>query len=125
VMERIFAELQRSFPARFSATQICGQLAGAGLTGRKHGAASGFYVYGVGTETPNPQLARHAPAATHSPGAEVVQERLVRRMIAETRAALADGVVKTEDEAELALILGIGFPAYRGGLLHFARTQGW
>jgi 3-hydroxyacyl-CoA dehydrogenase len=120
----IFGELQQSFPGRFVATRICGQLVNAGMNGRKNGASSGFYTYSAETTPVNPLLAQFAPATTKDMDASAIQNQLNGRMIAETKCALAEGIVKTADEADLALILGIGFPVFRGGLMHFARAAG-
>jgi hypothetical protein len=72
----------------------------------------------------SPLLGQFAPAATQAMDAKAIQDRLNGRMIAETKCALAEGIVKTADDADLALILGLGFPAFRGGLMHFARAAG-
>ena len=45
-------------------------------------------------------------------------------MIEETRRGLAEGVLKTADEADFALLMGAGFPAFRGGLMRYARASG-
>ena len=124
VVNSIFSELQQSFPARLAATSICGQLMNAGMHGRKNGASSGFYTYGTEKDLVNPLLSQFAPADTKVMEPKAIQDRLNGRMIEETKCALAEGIVKTADEADLALILGIGFPAFRGGLMHFARTAG-
>ena len=124
VVHSIFGELQQSLPGRLAATRICGQLVNAGLPGRKNGASSGFYTYSEGKNLVNPLLAQFAPAEAKVMEAKAIQDQLNGRMIEETKFALAEGIVKTADEADLALILGIGFPAFRGGLMHFARRAG-
>jgi hypothetical protein len=45
-------------------------------------------------------------------------------MIDETKRVLAEGVVRTPDEADFALLLGAGFPAWRGGLMRYAKSIG-
>ena len=124
VMHSIFGELQQAFPARMAATGICGRLVNAGMSGRKNGASSGFYTYNAEKNLANPLLGQFAPVATKVMEPKAIQDRLNGRMIEETKCALAEGIVKTADEADLALILGIGFPAFRGGLMHFARMAG-
>lgn len=124
VVHSIFGELQQSFPGRLVATRICGQLVNAGLHGRKNGASSGFYTYSAEKELVNPLLTQFAPAEAKIMEANTIQDQLNGRLIEETKFALAEGIVKTADEADLALILGIGFPAFRGGLMHFARVAG-
>jgi 3-hydroxyacyl-CoA dehydrogenase/enoyl-CoA hydratase/3-hydroxybutyryl-CoA epimerase len=96
----------------------------AGLKGRKNGASSGFYAYGGMKEALNPAMAPFTPAAAKTMDAAAIQDRLNGVMIAETKRVLDEGVLKTADEADLALLLGAGFPAFRGGLMRYARTRG-
>ena len=118
VSDFIAGEMRHYFPDRFIASELCARMVAAGLRGRKNGTGSGFYEYPEGKEFPNPALTRLAPAtpavAMDDKG---IQDRLNGVLIAETRRVLAEGVVKTEDEADLALLLGAGFPAVRGGAL--------
>lgn len=61
-------------------------------------------------------------------GAELDSETLVAQlvypMVNAGAKCLAKGVVGTEDEIDLAMILTGGFPAFRGGPMQFARTIG-
>ena len=43
-------------------------------------------------------------------------------MINEAARLLADGVVRSAPALDLAMIMGTGFPPFRGGLLRFADT---
>jgi 3-hydroxyacyl-CoA dehydrogenase/enoyl-CoA hydratase/3-hydroxybutyryl-CoA epimerase len=125
VTELIFGELKHYYSDRFAGTAICGRLRAAGLLGRKNGAGSGFYAYAGPTESPNPALGA-LPSAPPDPrfGPEEIRSRLHAAMVAEAKRALAEGVVKSADEADLALLLGAGFPAFRGGLLWQDRRAG-
>ncbi|MDM4770131.1 fatty acid oxidation complex subunit alpha FadB [Solimonas sp. SE-A11] len=55
--------------------------------------------------------------------AEIV-DRLMLPMIIETVRCLDEGIVETPTEADMGLILGIGFPPFRGGALKYADTIG-
>ncbi len=118
VSDFIAGEMRHYFPDRFIASELCARMVAAGLRGRKNGTGSGFYEYTEGKEHPNPALASLAPG-TPAPAMDDkgIQDRLNGVLIAETRRVLAEGVVKTEGEADLALLLGAGFPAVRGGPL--------
>jgi len=124
VTDFIFGEMQHYFPGRFTRTTICSRMLAAGLRGRKNGESSGFYAYADGKETLNAALAQFAPAETSSPGSAAIADRLNGVMIDETKRVLAEGVVKTPEEADLALLLGTGFPVFRGGLMHYAKSRG-
>jgi 3-hydroxyacyl-CoA dehydrogenase / enoyl-CoA hydratase / 3-hydroxybutyryl-CoA epimerase / enoyl-CoA isomerase len=55
--------------------------------------------------------------------AEIV-ERMMLPMIVEAAHALEEGVVATPAELDVALLLGVGFPAYAGGALKYADWLG-
>jgi 3-hydroxyacyl-CoA dehydrogenase/enoyl-CoA hydratase/3-hydroxybutyryl-CoA epimerase len=108
------------FPSRFTATTVCARMLAAGLKGRKNGASAGFYTYAGKTETVNPAVAALMPergAAQAGMNAEAIAERLMGVMTGEAQRCLDEGVLKTADEVNLAMLLGTGFPATRGGLL--------
>jgi 3-hydroxyacyl-CoA dehydrogenase/enoyl-CoA hydratase/3-hydroxybutyryl-CoA epimerase len=50
-------------------------------------------------------------------------EKLIRPYLTEASAALADGVVADADLVDAGLIFGTGFAPFRGGPLHYRRTQ--
>jgi 3-hydroxyacyl-CoA dehydrogenase / enoyl-CoA hydratase / 3-hydroxybutyryl-CoA epimerase len=115
---RIFERLQAAFPGRFKSTTVCQKLAAAGLRGRKDGASAGFYVYDGETEKANPAAEKFRAAANSSLGSREIQARLMGAMAAEADQVLKEGAVASADEIDRALVLGGGFPAFRGGLLH-------
>jgi 3-hydroxyacyl-CoA dehydrogenase/enoyl-CoA hydratase/3-hydroxybutyryl-CoA epimerase len=45
-------------------------------------------------------------------------------MIDEAKRCLAEGVIKSPDDVDFALLSGAGFPAARGGLMRYARASG-
>jgi 3-hydroxyacyl-CoA dehydrogenase / enoyl-CoA hydratase / 3-hydroxybutyryl-CoA epimerase len=124
VTDFILREMRHYFPDRFTAATICSRMLAAGLRGRKNGASTGFYNYAGGPETLNPALAEFTPRKVVVMDAQAIADRLNGVMIEETKLVLAEGVLKTPAEADLALLLGAGFPAYRGGLMRYARTIG-
>jgi len=76
--------------------------------GRKTGR--GFYVWTNG----KPQ--KQAPGAVP----DGLADRLIGPMIAEARAALAEGIVADADLVDAGTIFGTGFAPFRGGPLHYA-----
>jgi 3-hydroxyacyl-CoA dehydrogenase/enoyl-CoA hydratase/3-hydroxybutyryl-CoA epimerase len=122
VSDFIYGEMKHYFPGRFTEATICSRMLAAGMKGRKNGTSSGFYSYGEGKDGLNPALAQFAPGAAVTMEARAIQDRLNGVLIEETRRVLAEGVLKTPDEADLALLLGAGFPAFRGGLMRYARS---
>src|SRR5690606_28096211 len=51
-------------------------------------------------------------------------DRLLLPMLVEATRAIEDGIVEDVRDVDLALILGIGFPPFRGGLFHWADQVG-
>ena len=45
-------------------------------------------------------------------------------MLTEASRVLAEGIVRDPGDVDMGLILGIGFPAFRGGLLRWADSLG-
>jgi 3-hydroxyacyl-CoA dehydrogenase/enoyl-CoA hydratase/3-hydroxybutyryl-CoA epimerase len=124
VTDFIFDEMQHYFPDRFTATTVCKRMLAAGLKGRKNGASAGFYDYAGGQEVLNPGMAKFAPAAPLSQESKAIADKLNGVMIDETKRVLAEGVLKSPNDADLALLLGAGFPPFRGGLMRHARSIG-
>lgn len=123
----IFAGYPQRMP--FIADDAIRLLLGAGLLGQKSGA--GFYLHdaaGGPDRRVNPRarelLAAHMPAAANSVSDDAIIERLMLAMIVESVHALQEGIVASAAELDRALLLGIGFPAWRGGALRYADDLG-
>jgi 3-hydroxyacyl-CoA dehydrogenase/enoyl-CoA hydratase/3-hydroxybutyryl-CoA epimerase/enoyl-CoA isomerase len=55
---------------------------------------------------------------------EEIIDRMMIPMIIETARCLEEGIVDTVNEADMGLIMGIGFPPFRGGAFKYADTVG-
>ncbi len=55
---------------------------------------------------------------------EEIIDRMMIPMIIETARCLEEGIVDTANEADMGLIMGIGFPPFRGGALKYADLLG-
>ncbi|MDH3591188.1 MAG: 3-hydroxyacyl-CoA dehydrogenase family protein, partial [Planctomycetota bacterium] len=64
-----------------------------------------------------------SPAPRDVP-AETLQERLILTMINEAARCLDEGVVAAPADVDLGLVMGTGFPPFRGGLLRHADAVG-
>jgi len=93
--------------------------------GRKGGV--GFYRYEEGKEKGvDPDVYRQLdldPPWRKVPDAREIRQRLVSQMINEAARALGDGIVGRAGQVDLAMVMGTGFPPFRGGLLRFADTM--
>jgi 3-hydroxyacyl-CoA dehydrogenase len=118
-----------AFPDRIAASPLLVAMVKRGRLGRKTGA--GFFRYaGPGDERclgPDPQalaLIREWLRPVAPPSREAITARLFFPMLLEATRVLEEGRVQSPRDIDLAVILGLGFPAARGGLLYWADTQG-
>lgn len=124
VTDFIFGEMEHYFPARFTRTTACTRMVAAGWKGRKGGVGAGFYTYAGGREALNDPETRRLIGRLGDltlAGPQIV-ERLMDVMTAEAERCVSEGVVKSAEDVDFALLAGAGFPAFRGGLIRWART---
>jgi 3-hydroxyacyl-CoA dehydrogenase len=123
VAESVAQELYRTWPERMREPRVLRALVGMGRTGKASGA--GIYDWDEDGRVFAPE---ELAAAGWSSGEPVVQEevrqRLLLPMVDEAARVLEEGIVAAPHEVDLALVLGTGFPRFRGGLLRFADTIG-
>ena len=124
VSDFIYGEMNHYFPGRFQGATVCRRMLAAGMKGRKNGASSGFYTYAGGKEALNPAMGQFGAGTQSTLTAAAITEKLNRVMIDETKRVLDAGVLKTPEDADFALLMGAGFPAFRGGLMRYAQSIG-
>lgn len=99
--------------------------------GQKNGV--GFYKYetdpkGKPKKTADPasyELIKSVqPNGQKEMADEEIVDRLMLPMVIETARCLEEGIVESVPEADMGLIMGIGFPPFRGGALKYADTIG-
>src|SRR3954452_7470381 len=118
----IAATLARAFGARDEAPEILQEMYAAKILGRKAGA--GFYKYEGKQQTPNESLQQWRQESGEKFGLENITNRLVYLMVNEAARCLEEKVVATPDDADYGMVLGTGFPVFRGGPLRFAESVG-
>ena len=123
--------MRRAFPAHGPLSPIVTRLVEAGCLGQKTG--SGVYRYEKGDYTPHDsdaarriiaRVRREAPAAPGEVGRDEITERLVLRMVNEAFHVLREQIAQRESDIDVAMVLGTGFPDFRGGILKYARDLG-
>ena len=98
-----------------------------GLLGKKSG--KGFYLHGRqgkrSKRRANPEMWRLLPRPTKT--APITHFDMVHRplvaMVNEAARALEEKIVSSARDLDLALVLGTGFPPFRGGLLRWAEDE--
>ena len=84
-------------------------------------AGRGFYAYAASRRTGLwTGLAELATSAGRDLPFEDLQERLLFSEALDARRCLAEGVLRTAEDGNVGSILGIGFPAWTGGVLRYA-----
>ncbi|HUL79856.1 MAG TPA: fatty acid oxidation complex subunit alpha FadB [Vicinamibacteria bacterium] len=127
--DRVLAE---AFPDRMGheGKSVIEAMVGAGRLGQKNG--KGFYAWkpekkGPPSKQSDPEAM--AIVATVAKGkAEASDEEIVERtmvpMLLECSRCLEDGIVATPVEVDIALLYGLGFPSFRGGIFRWADSIG-
>lgn len=118
--------IQAAYPERTVISNLLDELVSLGRLGQKTGA--GFYKYPKGLKGEDDPamvsiLAKYR-RQTRDLSNEEMQQRLFLPMVTEASRVLAEGIVRDPVDLDMGLILGIGFPTWRGGLLHWADATG-
>ena len=93
-----------------------------GRVGKK--AGKGFYDYADGQRRLWPGLAEQFPVAATQPDVAAVKQRLLHIQALEAMRCLDQGVVGSTTDADVASLLGWGFPPWTGGVLSYVDTVG-
>jgi 3-hydroxyacyl-CoA dehydrogenase/enoyl-CoA hydratase/3-hydroxybutyryl-CoA epimerase len=123
ISSHVGASFHRSLGERLAPAPALRALAGCGRLGRK--AGRGFYLYRKGREkgvddTIYADLGAAVPATRSGVDRQRIRRRLVGQMINEAARLLEEGVAARAADVDLAMVMGTGFPPFRGGLLRFA-----
>lgn len=91
------------------------------LLGKKKGA--GFYTYVKNVAKVNEKVTALVTDKHTFSDAEII-DRTILVMVNEASRALEEGVVKNARYLDMAMVMGTGFPPFRGGLLAYADERG-
>lgn len=124
VMAAGFARMKLGFESAIDKLYSQGDL------GQKSGR--GFYEYVVDEngrikKQPNPEidaLIAGDSAKRRNFSDNEIRDRMMLALCLETVRCLEDGIVETAIEADMGLVLGLGFPKFRGGALRFIDQLG-
>ena len=107
VAEELAGPLGMEVPARLRA------MVEAGTLGKKSGG--GFYQYKNGKiQRPRGKVRKDI----------AIVDRLILRQLNETVACLREKVVSNTDAVDVGMVFGTGFAPFRGGPIHYARSEG-
>ncbi len=115
------------FSERIKVSSLCDELVKKNILGKK--GLKGFYLYDQQSKEigVNPDI--YQELGIGQPQNLLKSQDILDRgfftMINEaSRALLEDKIVENPEDVDLAMIMGTGFPPFRGGLLHYADSLG-
>lgn len=123
--------LHRAYRYHGPLSPIAVRLVHRGHLGQKTGA--GVYRYEAGSHTPLPsrdtaevifEVRDESGRHPREIGREEILERLVLRMVSEAFRVLEEGIARNASDVDVAMVLGTGFPDFRGGVIQYARDVG-
>ena len=116
-----------AFPDRIQALPVLPALVKQGRLGQKSGRGFFSYENRKRKAQPDPEALEFLSAyirESKSLDREAITYRLFVPMVLEATRVLSEGLVRDVRDVDLGMIFGLGFPAFRGGLLHWADTMG-
>lgn len=127
VCVKVLKIFRKSLGERIEVSSLSEKLSATDRLGKKNG--KGFYVYnekGYHTTVDNSvytDLGLKLPSSTMS-SKEAIERGIFLMINEAARALYEDHIVDTPDEVDLGMIMGTGFPPFRGGLLKYADSLG-
>ncbi len=122
------AEAERGDPAAYRVPDV---LVEAGRFGQKSG--KGFYTYDADTrqKSSDPEVQAIIEREAEALGierrpveADEIVDRLIYALVNEGMRILAEGIAQRPGDIDIVYVYGYGFPAWRGGPMHYANAIG-
>ena len=117
VAGKVSEVMAAAFPDRMQPSRLFAAMVEAGELGAKSGG--GIHAAGGGAVLAG--LRREVPRRA---GRAEILERLIYPMVNEAFRCLEEGLVESEDDLDLGLVMGMGFPPFTGGISRYARAEG-
>jgi 3-hydroxyacyl-CoA dehydrogenase/enoyl-CoA hydratase/3-hydroxybutyryl-CoA epimerase len=124
VAAKVARILSAAFGERMEPSHVVDTLYADGRYGKKN--SKGLYLYEAGKrQGPDASVYKLLNIkGTHPADAQVVVDRMIFAMVNEAAMILDEKIVASAAELDLAMIMGTGFPPFRGGLLRYADKLG-
>ena len=128
VSAKVGKQLEQAYGERMRLPKVFEQLPEKKFIGRKTG--TGFYIYKGKNRKFNQnvlKLQKHSKQKKSS-GNEDTEKEIIQRivfiMLNEATRCLDEKIVENPEHLDMAMIMGTGFPPFRGGLLRYADSIG-
>jgi 3-hydroxyacyl-CoA dehydrogenase/enoyl-CoA hydratase/3-hydroxybutyryl-CoA epimerase len=127
VCVKVLKIFKKAFGDRVEMAACMDALAKSDRLGKKNG--KGFYTYDADGKRQGVDSSIYEALGLKSPSSPLTNKECIERgvfaMVNEcSRALIEDKIVETPHEVDLAMIMGTGFPPFRGGLLKYADSVG-
>lgn len=113
--------LDTAYGERMEMSKVLDAMVKNGWLGKKSG--TGFYKHGQKRPSINPHIKTLQEGETRLDAQTIIQ-RALYIMINEASRCLEEGVVEDAAYLDMAMVMGIGFPPFRGGLMRYADSVG-
>ncbi len=116
----------KAFGDRMQPSPLFEAMVGAGVLGNKTGGG----IYDAKGEGRGPggkvllELQEETRSGESGGTRSEILHRLIYPMVDEAYRCLDEGLVEVEEDLDLGLVMGIGFPPFTGGITRFARNEG-
>jgi 3-hydroxyacyl-CoA dehydrogenase/enoyl-CoA hydratase/3-hydroxybutyryl-CoA epimerase len=125
VMYKVNHVLEEAYGSRMQSPKVIDAMYEKKLFGKK--VKKGFYIYKGKDKSFNPEvykLMNYKAPNNESMSQMEMSDRVMLLMINEAARCLQEKIVSRPDYLDMALIMGVGFPPFRGGLLRYADSLG-
>tara|TARA_B100000745_G_scaffold177162_1_gene116022 strand:+ start:9 stop:1694 length:1686 start_codon:yes stop_codon:yes gene_type:complete len=124
ITHHVAGRLGPVFGERLLASDVSRLMCKSGRLGKK--VLNGFYRYGKGEPQPvDPgEILDGVPMSARRPDDEEITDRCILLMFNEACYALQENIVESAGFLDLAMVMGTGFPPFRGGILRYADAVG-
>jgi 3-hydroxyacyl-CoA dehydrogenase len=120
---------EKAFGERWKVNPLYERIYQTGCYGRKTG--SGWFDYGGEKPIPNPKVTaviqnylKENGVSPKSITLKEIVDRMLARAINEAAYMIQEGICDRPQDMDLAIVYGLGFPPYRGGILRYADAWG-
>ena len=119
--EKVSAILHEAYGDRMTPSPLLGKMIEKGWLGKKTG--KGFYLHDKKDKIYHKNMSKlHEVSPSLSDN--IILDRAILIMVNEAVRCLEEGVVDNARYLDMAMVMGTGFPAFRGGLLRYADAEG-
>lgn len=126
VAAKVSEVMHAAFPERMQPCALFAAMVEAGALGQKSGG--GFYGESGKNAGPGRAVIAALRAQRGTPARAASRTELLHRLVYplvdEAYRCLDEGLVASEEDLDLGLVMGMGFPPFTGGLTPFARAEG-